>query len=291
MFKKYRYLFSLLLIFSLNVDAKSLLYKVTSEDSTVYILGSIHLAKPELYPLDEEIRKAYNKSDVLVVELDPSSAETMHVMQNSILNSGMYPRGKNLKTELSSKTYKLLKEYMQKTGIPLSSMMKMRPWVVMLQLSITEMMRLGYSPELGIDKHFLDQAKAENKRVLSLETAQKQMALLSKDDKQFQDRLLFYTLESMHEMEPMLDKMFSSWKVGEAKAFDKIMSMPLTTDPSLKDIYNDLIIKRNYTMTKKIEHFLKSKKNYFVVVGAGHVVGKEGIISLLKGSSYKVAQQ
>ncbi len=289
--KKYRYIFSLLLVFTFSIEAKSLLYKVSSKNSTVYILGSIHLAKEELYPLDREITNAYNTSDILVVEVDPSSQESVIAMQNTMVASGLYPQGKRLSTELSPGTYDLLKRYTDKVGISLESMQQMKPWVVMLQLTITEMMRLGYSPELGIDKYFLDKASTDGKPVMELETAQEQMALLSKEDQEFQDKLLLYTLESMHEMEPMLDEMFKGWRRGDAKAFDKVMNAPLETDPSLKGIYEDLITKRNYKMTERIEDFLKSNKDYFVVVGSGHVIGEEGIVELLSDRGFSVIQK
>jgi len=290
MLKKYGYFLSLFLLFSLHLEAKSLLYKVSSRTSTVYVLGSIHLAKPELYPLDKEITKAYKRSDVLVLELDPTSTESAVTIQNTMMRSGIYPAGQSLQSELSPKTYQTLKAYMKKLNMPMQNIQQMKPWVVMLQLSVMEMVRLGYSPELGIDQHFLLMAKQEAKPVLELETAEQQMALLAKEDQGFQDRLLFYTLESMHEMEPMLNKMFKNWKNGNAEAFDKIMSKPLEEDPSLGDIYDNLITKRNYKMTNKIERFLQTNKNYFVVVGSGHVIGKEGIVALLKKKGHRVTQ-
>ena len=109
MFKTYRYIFSLLFFLAVSLEAKSLLYKVSSPSSTVYILGSIHLAKPELYPLDRAISHAYENSDVLVVEVDPSSQESMMSMQNTMIRSGIYSGGKSLKSELSAKTYISLK--------------------------------------------------------------------------------------------------------------------------------------------------------------------------------------
>ncbi|HIC44016.1 MAG TPA: TraB/GumN family protein [Sulfurimonas sp.] len=290
MLKKLGYFFSLLFILSLSLEAKSLLYKVSSKTSTVYILGSIHLAKPELYPLAPEIEKAYRSSDVLVLELDPTSAESSASIQKSMFSLGLYPQGKSLSSQLSSKTYTALKHYAAKTGIQLDQMEGMRPWVVMLQLSVVEMMRLGYSPELGIDQHFLKKAKKDKKSIIELETAQEQMAVLSKDDKDFQDKLLFYTLKDMKELEPILNEMFISWKKGDASSFDEMMSKSIKEDPSLIIIYDDIITKRNYTMTARIEGFLKTKKNYFVVVGSGHVVGKEGIISLLKKHGFTMTQ-
>ena len=114
-------------------------------------------------------------------------------------------------------------------------MEKMRPWLIMLQLSVTQMRRLGYSPELGIDQHFLSIAKNQKKPVIELETAVQQMSLLAKEDKAFQDRLLYYTLESMQELEPMLDEMFEAWKKGDVKSFEKILDMPLKDDPTLEE--------------------------------------------------------
>lgn len=290
MFKRYGYIFSLLLVFSLHLDAKSLLYKLSSNGSTIYIMGSIHLAKPDLYPLDKKITSAYKRSEFLVVEVDPSSQESLLAMQDTMLSSGIYNKNQSLKTELSAKTYKSLEAYTDKRGIPLELIEKMKPWVVMLQVTITEMMRLGYFPELGIDKHFLDKAKLSKKKIIELETAQQQMALLSKDDKAFQDKLLLYTLESMNELEPMLDEMFNAWKKGDMKAFEKIMTLPLKTDASLQDVYADLITKRNYQMTQRIENFIRSKKDCFVVVGSGHLVGREGIVALLRKRGYQLTQ-
>jgi len=291
MLKKSRYIFSLLLILTLGLEGKSLLYKVSSKESTVYILGSIHLAKPELYPLDEAITKAYEKSDVLVVEVDPSSEESISMMKEVMLDSGIYPPDMSLQMQLSEKTYSSLITYAKKGGFSIDEIQRMRPWVVMLQLTMAEMIRLGYSPELGIDKYFLDKARADKKSVVELETAAEQMALLSKDDEAFQDKLLLYTLESMIELEPLLMTMFVSWQKGDSDAFEKIISLPLDEDPGLQVIYDELITKRNYKMSEKIEALLKSDKDCFVVVGSGHVVGKEGIVSLLRQKGYTLVQE
>ena len=291
MYIKSAFTFLLLLIFSFTLEAKSLLYKTSSSTSTVYILGSIHLAKPEIYPLDKVIEQAYNSSDVLVVELDAESPESAMAMQTAMVQLGMYPNGKSLKTELSSQTYKQLEAYAVKTGLPLQMLEQMRPWVVILQLSVMEMMRLGYSPELGIDKHFVDQAKRDKKSILALETIEEQMALLSRDDKAYQDNLLRYTLESMSEMEPMLNSLSSSWKEGDAKTIENMFLLSMKDDKSLNEIYDALITERNYKMTEKVQGFLKTDKDYFVVVGAGHVIGKEGIVDLLQKRGYKVDQK
>ena len=117
------------------------------------------------------------------------------------------------------------------------------------------------------------------------------MALLSKDDREYQDKLLRYTMESMHEIEPMLESMFTSWEKGDAKNIEKMFLQSMQDDKELNEIYDELITKRNKKMTKKILNYLKDNKNYFVVVGAGHVVGKGGIVELLENRGYKVSQK
>lgn len=279
------------LFFSTLLGAKSILYKVESGSSTVYLLGSIHLAKPSLYPLDRAIEEAFDKSGVLVVELDPDSPKSVEVISRAMVHQGMYPAGQSLKSELTPQTYKALSAYVSQAGLSLQIMEPMRPWTVMLQLSVMEMMRLGYRPELGIDRHFLVKAKQAKKPVLEIESAQEQMDLLSRDDREFQDLLLRYTLESMHEMEPLLDKMFTSWKSGDAAALATVVNSPLVVDPRLTAIYDTLITKRNVKMTARIRSYLKTGKVYFVVVGAGHVIGEAGIVARLRRDGYKVTQK
>ena len=129
----------------------------------------------------------------------------------AMLQLGIYQDNRSLKTELSSKTYRQLQEYTTKAGISFDVLNQMRPWMVMLQLSVVEMLRLGYSPELGIDKYFIDKAKEDKKTVLEIESIESQILLLSRNDKEYQDKLLRYTIESMHEIEPMLESMFDCW--------------------------------------------------------------------------------
>lgn len=285
------YIFSLFLFFPGSLYAKSLLYKVQTNTATVYVLGSIHLAKPSLYPLSKEIQSAFSQSDTLVLELDPTSPASLQSIQQAMLNKGRYPAGKSLQNQLSAKTYKALHTYVDKAGLDIRQFSPLRPWVVTMQLSMMEMTRLGYSPELGIDQHFLQHAKRLGKPIIELESADAQMALLSVDDKAFQDDLLYYTLISMDEMEPLLSKMFSDWKSGNAAGFDEIMTKPLEGNHQLDTIYTRIITERNYAMTKRIESFLRSEGTYFVVVGAGHVVGNEGIVTLLRSKGHTVTQE
>jgi uncharacterized protein YbaP (TraB family) len=81
-----------------------------------------------------------------------------------------------------------------------------------------------------------------------------------------------------------------AWKTGDVKNMESIATKPLAEDKNLSSLYEKLIYERNRNMVLRIEEFLKTKETYFVVVGAGHLVGKKGIIEMLKGKGYHVEQ-
>ncbi len=68
------------------------------------------------------------------------------------------------------------------------------------------------------------------------------------------------------------------------------MSKSAGTDEGMASVYEKLVYQRNRRMTAKIEDLLRSKDTCFIVVGAGHLVGKKGIVELLKTKGYSVEQ-
>ena len=78
--------------------------------------------------------------------------------------------------------------------------------------------------------------------------------------------------------------------LGGHKGVESIIIRSLAEDKRLSPIYEKLIYERNRSMASKIEDYLKTKETYFVVVGAGHLVGSQGIIELLKGKGFVVEQ-
>ena len=60
--------------------------------------------------------------------------------------------------------------------------------------------------------------------------------------------------------------------------------------PQLKPLMTKLLDDRNTAMTAKIERFLQTPKTYFVAVGAGHLVGEQGILSQLRHKDFTVEQ-
>jgi uncharacterized protein YbaP (TraB family) len=106
-------------------QGKSFLWRVQSEASTVYILGSIHFLKKEDYPLSPRIESSFEQSDFLVVEANIQDPAKMNLP--SIMEKAFYPPEEKIEDHISQATYELLKGEADRLGVPLQFFQKQRP--------------------------------------------------------------------------------------------------------------------------------------------------------------------
>ena len=139
---------------------------------------------------------------------------------------------------------------------------------------------------LGIDKYFLDKAK-DTKRVEQLETAEGQIRLLSDIPPDLEEKYLSVSLDQAKKYQELGTTMQSAWIDGDADKMDAFLSRWFSEPAAIaKKLRED----RNPHMAEVAETYLKKKEPCFMVVGAAHLVGKEGVIRLLQKKGYKVEQ-
>ena len=292
---KLSFIFSLLVIFlfaviaqdSLSQPKKSFLWKVQSKTNTVYVLGSIHYLKKEIYPLDEKIEKAFEQSDVLAVEADVTNIEKVDVQK--LFGGAFYTGNDTLEKHLSPKTYALVKKELNELGASLEVANKHKPWFLAISLVSLEISKLGFDPTYGIDRYFLSKAST-TKKILELESLEYQFHLSSSLPEKEQELFLLYTLKDIKVLEKELDKLVKAWRTGDERGIESIITKTVKEDKRLIPIYERFIYERNRNMASKIEEYLKEKETFFVIVGAGHLVGKRGIIELLKEKGFLLEQ-
>jgi uncharacterized protein YbaP (TraB family) len=168
-------------------------------------------------------------------------------------------------------------------------MNKQRPWFLAMTLEALESLKLGFDPNYGIDKYFLSKAEGK-KRVLELESIDYQLNLLSSFSDKDQELLLLYTLKNLRLLERELEQLSRAWTSGDTKSMESILTRSVSEDKRLFSIFEKVVYERNRKMASRIEGFLQTKEAYFVIVGAGHLVGDRGIIEILKGKGYLVEQ-
>jgi uncharacterized protein YbaP (TraB family) len=263
------------------------IWTVHSANAEVVLLGSVHMAFPDIYPLREEIEAAFAAADTLVVEVDVSGANTLEIQQ-LMLEKGVFPEGESLQQTLSEQNWEDLQSYLRSRGLPVELFASLRPGLVITTLSSMRIAELGMRPELGIDQHFLDLAVG-HKPVLELESAAQQIELLlSFPD---QDLLMAQTLVQLDEIDLYLRPVYDAWRAGDAAQLNRLLLKDeRQRHPEFELLYEKLFDERNRAMTKKIAGFLRGSGRYFVVVGAGHLVGEEGIIYLREHRGFTARQ-
>lgn len=272
---------------ALSQSEKSFLWKVQSKTAAVYLLGSLHFSKKEIYPLNKKIGEAFDQSDVLVVEANIS--DIGHIDVQKLVERALYPSNETLEEHISPETHELIKKEIGEMGIPLELIHKQRPWLLALTLTGLEMVKLGFDPNYGIDKFFLSKAQGR-KKILELESLDYQINLLSSFSDNEQELFLLYTLKDLSRLAKEVDQLIHVWISGDAKSMETIMTKSVKEDGKLSPIYEKLIYERNRKMASKIEGLLETNKIYFVIVGAGHLVGDRGVIEKLREKGYAVEQ-
>ena len=268
-------------------DGSLFLWTVRSGKGAAHLLGSIHLLKRDMYPLDARIEEAFAGSSVLAVETDvgPRAKEKLGKF---ILENALYPPGDSLEKHVSGETYGLVRRKFQALGM--AQVDRMRPWALALTAATVEYMKMGLDPEYGIDRYFLEKADGR-KKVVELERYDHVVRLLQGLPDDIQDLFLFYTLTDLESVGREADNIIAFWKTGDVRGMEEVVYRSRDEYPKLQPVYDLLVSRRNREMTEKIEGMLRRGETCFIVVGAAHLVGKDGIVERLRAKGYEVEQR
>ena len=272
---------------TLCASQKNFLWKIQSKTNTVYVLGSLHFSKKEIYPLSEKIEKAFGESEILVVEADVNDIKKIDIQK--LMERAIYPENDTLEKHVSPEIYERVVKETKGLGIPVEVLKKQKPWFLAMTLVALESLKLGFDPNLGIDKYFLSKAEG-GKKILELESLDFQVNLLSGFSDKDQELFLLYTLKDLGILEQELEELTKAWTSGDTKAMESILTRSISEDKRLASIFEKVVYERNRKMASKVEDFFRTGETYFVIVGAGHLVGDQGIIEILKRKGYLVEQ-
>ena len=125
----------------------------------------------------------------------------------------------------------------------------------------------------------LTEQRKANKEVLGLETAEFQIDLLDGLPAKTQEESLLQTLKELDQFEAEFEQLVRAWASGQEKQLDNLLLQSFKEYP---DVYAKLISERNRNWLPKIESHLQGGNKTLVVVGAAHLVGRDGVVELLK---------
>jgi uncharacterized protein YbaP (TraB family) len=267
--------------------AKHFLWTVRSDANVLYLAGSVHALGADAYPLPAVFEKAFEASGTLVEELDLADADSLSAMP-MLLAKGLYGDGRTFENAVSKETATMVAQYFKQTGLPMEVIRPMKPWMIMLMLTALEVQKAGFDASLGLDKYFYDKAKAAKKPVIGLETAEFQIDRFDKMPGEVQEQMLRSTLTELDAQSNQLKLMIVAWQRGDTATLEKSVRSSFADYPAA---YASLIAERNRNWIPQLQMCLSSPTPCFVVVGAAHMVGPDGLLTLLQQQGYKIEQQ
>ena len=260
------------------VHADSSVWKVVKGGNQLFIGGTVHFLAKSDYPLPPVFEKAYNQSAIVVFETDLRKMQTP-AFQKQLLGKVTYSDGRNLKTVLSETTYQALALHLSNRGIPVNNMIKFKPGMVVSTLTVIEMQRLGLSGT-GVDEYFYSRAINDRRATGELESVDEQIAFISEMGTGQEDELIAYTLRDMQKLPELIRSIKEAWRKGDNRKLKEVAITPLKKD--FPEVYDELFLKRNNAWIPKIEAMLRTSDVEFILVGAAHLVGDDGLLAQLE---------
>lgn len=260
-----------------------LMWVVKDADSTVYLLGSIHLLKPDMQWQDARIITAMAQSREMWLEI--ANLDDQAAAGQAFLKHAINPKG-NLTEGMSEADIARLNLALDQHGIPMAQARNLKPWAVGLLITVKSMVDAGYDPNSGVDKTLLDQAKAAGKPVKGFETIEQQMGFFGSFDEETSRQFLIDVLNQEEEGKALLETMLTAWYTGDEATLEKIFTEEMMVKtPKLYDV---LLKGRNRNWVPQIEQILSGSGTSLIVVGTGHLVGPDGVPTLLKAKGIRV---
>ena len=199
-----------------NADAPDgpAMWKLETEQTTIYFLGSFHLLDPDLDWRDDRIEHALNEADAVFFEIDDREANE-EAMQQEMIRMSMLPPGESLKAMLDPQVYADLEKTASRYGLDVGTMDGMKPWFVAISLSVMEMLIQGHSPDAGVDKTLFDDAEARGIPIRAFETVQEQLEIIDSLSRTDPNVLIVDTLRYLDEDSTLLEDMVQAWLEGD----------------------------------------------------------------------------
>ena len=243
-----------------------------------YIFGTFHLMCREDIHFSEQLKSAIRNSGEVYMEMDMDDPS---VLLSGFLYLNM-KNGKTLKDLYSDSEYKRLEKYFSDTlHTPLMMLQNVKPYFL---VALLYPKMLNCASPTGVEEDLVKLAKENKKEIKGLETIQFQASVFDSIPYEWQARELLKNIDSSQQYKTEFDSMMVVYKNQQLDDIGQLF----TKSEFGSEAYEDLLItNRNINWVNQLKKIMKNE-SVVVAVGAGHLVGKKGLISLLRKEGYAV---
>ena len=265
------------------------LFKVSANGHTMYLFGTMHVGVPSFYPLEPRIEQAVAGASALALEID--SRRDPAAMAEAVGKHGMNAPGVSLYDQMAPEFRGRLVKVMGRAGVDAGAAAGLKPWLVVVMLALSEYGAQGYSPDLAVDLHLAQLARAKGVPVMELESVDSQLSLFSGMPLAQQLRLLEEVVAMIEKGEQAAEvrQVIAAWSGADKAGLDAI-ARRIEEDQTVSGrfLQRVLLEERNVTMAEKLAQLLAQKNNSVAAVGVLHLVGKTGVPELLRARGMAV---
>jgi len=260
---------------------QGLLWKVAGEGARPsFLFGTIHAADPEVKQLPAVVQKAFDGSEIFVMEVVPDAA-----LSDKMRQAMVFSNGRSLKQTVDSRVYEAAVKALAKYNITEQVANRLKPWAIASTLSVPE-----GKTGTPLDQWLYQKARQQKKSIFGLETAAEQIAVLDKMASNDQVELLEGALNTFDHRYQIYDTLLRYYLDRDVAAIFQLNEKYAKGDKRLAaTVEKRIILDRNGRMVERILPQLK-QGSAFIAIGAGHLPGKAGVLSLLQQKGYRVSR-
>lgn len=262
------------------------MWQLDGESNRVYLLGSVHLLRADDHPLPSIIDAVYKEAETLIMELDMDDIDPVEA-QSLLTQLGLIQDERSLEDLMGSDNYAEAEALAESADIPLAMLTKSEPWLAAITVEQLMLARIGFNPLFGIENHLMEKASVDKKEILGLETLREQLEFLDGMSPESQAALLLQSLKESVDIQKIMDELVDAWRHGDIGFMEDNMLDEMKQYPEL---YRTIVVERNLSWVGKIEELLDDEDDYLIVVGALHLIGDDGVPSLLAERGREVEQ-
>jgi hypothetical protein len=262
------------------------MWKLEGSTNSIYLLGSVHLLRAKDHPLPSIIQQAYEDAETLIMELDMDDIDPVEA-QSVLTQLGLIHDDRSLNDLMGPDRYAEAEKLANSADIPLAMLAKSEPWLAAITVEQLMLARIGFNPQYGIENHLMEKAGLDDKEIRGLETVQEQLQFLDGMSLDAQRSLLLQSLKESVDIQTIMDELVHAWRHGDIAFMEDNMLDEMKQYPEL---YRTIVVNRNVSWLEQIEDLLDDQDDYLVIVGALHLIGEDGLPSLLDERGREIVQ-
>ncbi len=271
-------------------DQPVFVWRASNAGETVWLAGSIHLGKADFYPLPEAFDRGFQLAEHLAVEVRPDGNGKATATRLLAEKSALDPRTP-LPDILPPDVFGALQQWMAARNVPAIAFADKEPWFISMSISLMDWQSRGYSPQWGVERHFLSRADARGMTVHELETIDFQYSIFDDMPISEQALLLEQSLSDSSEIDEITTQMINAWKSGNGTLIAEISTKPIADRPGLAPLLDRLLTQRNRSLATSAQQLAAQLDgSIFVLVGAAHLPGTDGMVELFRQDGWTVQQ-